>query len=344
MKRRYLYFNLIILVFLIVLGNGYSQTLQHNSKVGQIAEKGTIDWEGGFLYATGVGVPPSNIISGTQGRHLAVRAATVDAQRQLLEIVKGVHLTATTTVTDLQAKDIIITKLEGYIKGVQPVQIKYFRDNSAEVTMRLPLDGRGGVASVILENAPIEIQGEDVFNMKHIDYEKRPEMSLVVIERVDKTESKLMDQILALQRRISGLEAIVAELLQERQNKSDDQSVSITGVIFDAQQRDVKPAAFPHIHSEDGKLIYGYSKKDGKLVCGNERVDSEQGVLAGWTKDIENAKLHDRAKLYPAVVEVVGTSKDNRSIFIIRKEDAQKILRFNENRKLLQSHRVVIVY
>ena len=152
--------------------------------------------------------------------------------------------------------------------------------------------------------------------------------------------------------RVLALEAIVSELLQEVEPKKsesnilkiDEQPASITGVILDARHRGVRPAAFPHIYSRNGKLIYGFSKEDGKLVCGNERVDSEPGPLAGWTKDVEKAKLHDRAKLYPAVLEVAGKSKDSPSIIVISNEDAQKIIKFNQEANLLLNHRVVIVY
>jgi hypothetical protein len=73
----------------------------------------------GILSAKGFGtVDIEKTISNFQAKMLAKRAASLDAQRQLAEILKGVQLSAGTSVEDFEVtKDIIATRVKGLIKG-----------------------------------------------------------------------------------------------------------------------------------------------------------------------------------------------------------------------------------
>lgn len=73
----------------------------------------------GILTAKGFGtVDIEKTISNFQAKMMAKRAASLDAQRQLAEIVQGVQLSAGTSVEDFEVtKDIIATRVRGLIKG-----------------------------------------------------------------------------------------------------------------------------------------------------------------------------------------------------------------------------------
>lgn len=80
-----------------------------------------INWANGYIIATGQGV-------GRQGEHIgkarikATIAAKVAAQRNLLEIIKGVHITSQTTVQDaMLVEDLIRTRIDGMLKGAYMV-------------------------------------------------------------------------------------------------------------------------------------------------------------------------------------------------------------------------------
>lgn len=107
-----------------------------------VGDNGSVDWSSQVIRATGIGAGNENLPLPRQ-RALAIRAAKVDAWRNLLETVKGVALTSETTVRNAMVEnDVIMTKVEGIVKGTTMVgEPKYLSDGSVEVTMEMPITG-----------------------------------------------------------------------------------------------------------------------------------------------------------------------------------------------------------
>ena len=73
---------------------------------------------------------------GARERLTAERAATLDAQRKLLEKIQGVQISSTTTVQDFALQsDVIRSKVEGLLRGAETLGTQYFSDGTVEVTM-----------------------------------------------------------------------------------------------------------------------------------------------------------------------------------------------------------------
>lgn len=107
------------------------------------------NWAEGAISAIGIGVAPENARSKGQARAMARRAATVDAQRLLVEIMQGVVVDAETTVENAMANDIIKTKVRGILRGARQVgKPVYMDDGSVEVTLAVNL--RGTLSDVLL--------------------------------------------------------------------------------------------------------------------------------------------------------------------------------------------------
>ena len=72
---------------------------------------------------------------------MAIRAARVDAQRQLLERIKGLRLNSNTLVRDFITEyDEIRTRAEGLVIGASEVSTYLHHDELiAEVTMEVPV-------------------------------------------------------------------------------------------------------------------------------------------------------------------------------------------------------------
>jgi len=121
-------------------------------------ENGGIDWTHGYIYAVGEGIPMQGIAHKGQARLTAQRASKLDATRNLLEMVKGVQIDSETTVENFMLKsDVIKTQVSGVIKGFQIVQnpktqedYTYLSDGTVRCTIRVPLNGYGGLAEVLL--------------------------------------------------------------------------------------------------------------------------------------------------------------------------------------------------
>ncbi|UCF34083.1 MAG: LPP20 family lipoprotein [Phycisphaerales bacterium] len=80
---------------------------------------------------------------GPQGRLMAIRAARVDAQRQLLERIKGLRLNSNTLVRDFITEyDEIMTQAQGLVIGANEVGRPFLHDDEliAEVTMEVPVE------------------------------------------------------------------------------------------------------------------------------------------------------------------------------------------------------------
>jgi hypothetical protein len=83
---------------------------------------GRIDWVQGFITAVGYGAGKGSN-NPAQDRALAIRAARTDAQRVLLETVKGVRIDSQTRVEMMMvSEDTINARVEGIVKGAQVVK------------------------------------------------------------------------------------------------------------------------------------------------------------------------------------------------------------------------------
>lgn len=110
---------------------------------------GNINWTKGVVQAKGIGAPPEKYYGKAQARPMALRAAKLDAMRNLLETTKGVRISSTTLVKDFAiASDIIMSQVEGMVKGAQIVHQEYMSDGTVEITMQMSL--MGGFAQLIL--------------------------------------------------------------------------------------------------------------------------------------------------------------------------------------------------
>ncbi|MGL5514781.1 MAG: LPP20 family lipoprotein [Sporomusa sp.] len=120
------------------------------SAVDQVGANGYINWDKGFVEAIGIGAPSSMAKSLAQSRLMARRDAIADAQRNLLESVERVQVTAETTIENLlTTNDTVKTKVSGMIKGVKIVNEQQLADGAYQVTLRISLYGTGGLSKII---------------------------------------------------------------------------------------------------------------------------------------------------------------------------------------------------
>lgn len=94
----------------------------------------------GLVEATGMGtVDSAKARNKIQAKLLAKRAAIVDAQRNLLEMIEGVRVTSGTTVKDAQLEsDLIANRVKGLLKGAFTTNENIIEDGGeflAEVTL-----------------------------------------------------------------------------------------------------------------------------------------------------------------------------------------------------------------
>jgi len=186
MKLRHMIIVSVMVGFLfLIAGVGFSQE-NKDGKVGmtdwtkiieskvtdRVGDKGLVNYQDGYIEAVGTGAPPEQYYGKPQARPMALRAAQVDAYRNLLETVQGVPIDSKTTVKDFVVEsDVINTAISGMVKGAAVVKKEYLSDGTVEVTVRMPLSG---VAKAIIPQAIADDKKEDMKDHKPAPFSKKP--------------------------------------------------------------------------------------------------------------------------------------------------------------------------
>ncbi len=98
-------------------------------------------WASRGVVATGAGVPPENAKE-TEARLMAIRAAKIDALRNLAERVYGVKINAVTSIRDfVTERDEVRADVEALLRGAEVTDTRYLSDGSVEVDVGIDLDG-----------------------------------------------------------------------------------------------------------------------------------------------------------------------------------------------------------
>lgn len=139
-------------VFLVVSGIVMSGTPLQNNFIQRAcaAEMQTVADSAGKMTAVGYGAFPAGMPVG-RAKLMARRAAIVDAQRNLVEIIKGTAVDAETSVENyIVTSDIVRTKVNGMVTGARIIAENLDADGSYEVTMEVPMYGVGSIADVAI--------------------------------------------------------------------------------------------------------------------------------------------------------------------------------------------------
>ncbi len=188
--------------------------------IGDVFEKGSINYGDRTIQAIGIGFIPENVINAGQARRSAMRIAKQDALRQLIEIVNGVNVTSETTVSGAMFDDVIKTQVQGAIRGARRIgDPKYLSDTSVEVVYEVKM---ADISRVLLPMA-----------------EKAPTLTF---DNVNVTAS-----------------GTVASAAEQQQTGTDTgvKSGGVTGIIIDGTGLGLRPAMSPRILNQGGSVVYG---------------------------------------------------------------------------------------
>lgn len=118
-------------------------------------ENGQVNWTEQYIEAKGFAIiDMERFKNPAQAKLMAIRGATVVAQRNLLEIANGVKVIGETTVQDMMTiNDEIITRVEGIVRGAQLVGEPVEKQGYIEVIMRMPLYAQNGLAAAVHSEA-----------------------------------------------------------------------------------------------------------------------------------------------------------------------------------------------
>jgi hypothetical protein len=141
MKMRPCWGSGVLAILMLLLLSGLPCSAQQQA-IEQIGNSGTIDWVSRKLTATGMGVPTGKTVGQAQMRAMVRRAAVVVARRNLLEVVKGVHIDSTTRVQNFMVKsDAIESRVKGVLAGSTVDNVEMHSNGTATAMVSIPLTG-----------------------------------------------------------------------------------------------------------------------------------------------------------------------------------------------------------
>jgi len=159
MKRTLSLLSFFFILLSSVQGQGWGWG--SNDAVQQV-DNGAMNYSNGFVVATGIGAISPLAQNPGMARATAVRAAKVDAMRNLLEAVMAITVSSETTVRGAAIEnDVVKTSVEGMVRGARMrdidgdgrgsnSDIRYLSDTSIEIEMEVHMSG---ISEVILPPA-----------------------------------------------------------------------------------------------------------------------------------------------------------------------------------------------
>lgn len=283
---------------------------QWNQIVEQMGDKGKINWSEGYIEAVGIGAPPDRYMGKPNARPMALRAAKIDAYRNLLEVTKGVRVDSATVVRDFTVEsDVINAQVDGLVKGARVANQEYMSDGTVEVTLRMPLSG--GFSQIIIPKA----------------LGKRPEVTPPSPPPAAPPETPAAPpETPVTPPEIPAVSAPPAPA---------PAGEVYTGMVVDARGLQARPAMAPKVLDENGKEVYGSMNVDKEYAV-------QQG-MSGYARDLTAAQSNPRVTNNPLSVKGVKTEGPGRADIVISNADADKIRGASENLTFLKKCRVMIV-
>jgi len=215
-----------------------------------------------------------------QSRYRAIRAATVVAQRDLLEVLQGLRLYGSTTIRDgMHESDLIKTTVEGYLKGAMKCGERYDPNRGyAQVCLKLYIRGKGGLYDIIL---PL-MKDEKLLPPPGPTYQPK-----LIPEAISSTPA-------------TGKKAEVASIPKKPKVAPPSELVNPhDGLILDVREYNFRPALVNRILTDKNEVVFDPSKIVSSVLlergCGGFTNDENKAkaLLQSWGS---NNPMYIRAK------------------------------------------------
>ena len=353
----------MLFFFLLVLfpwGSGAG-----TSEVIEPVGNGVINWTKGIILAKGSGAPPKEARNIAQARLLTERAALTEARRNLLEVLKGVRVDASTVVENFMVKsDQIRLQAEGFIQGSAEVRAlrKYLSDGAIEVTVAVDL--AGDFISLMMQAATEAKRGGDKppASVPEPKPEKKvipppppspappeakpapPAPPLPAPEPSKPAPATPPDRKaeptppppvpVALPEKTAEPGAATAAVAEKPLPKPSELP-PFTGLVLDARGLGMKPALIVRILDEAGGEIYR-----GQYV---PQEKAAMNGLALFSRDLTAAQTNPRVGKNPLTLKGSRLDPVNPADVILAPESARRLAPFAQKGTFLEECRVMMV-
>ncbi|MFO7892049.1 MAG: LPP20 family lipoprotein [bacterium] len=294
-----IWLSILILIPLFLFGQGYVQ---------QVGSAGKVNWTNQVIKCTGIGAPNPNQSMAAQ-RAGALRAAKLDALRNLLETVRGININSETTVENaMVTSDVIQSNVQGAIRGYRVVDTRYMSSGDVEVDVEVPITG------VIMDNLLQQQFGGGTLL----------------------TGEQLLCPTCG-QPWPSGKEVPPGvDLIHVGGDYQADYGGGVyTGLIIDARGLNLRPAMAPKVLDPKGEEVYG-----------SRYVEREYAVdigMVGYEKSVDRASHNERVADNPLIVKGAEAVGQNKTDVVVSDADAVKIHNAAANMNFLERCKVMFI-
>ena len=284
----------------------------------RVGDSGQIDYEKGFLYATGQGVIPNDEPNSAKAYLRAKGFAKLDAMRNMLMVVDHVRIDSETVGSDYEAKsDEIKAEVKGIVRGAHIVsERKTALGNSyiVEVTVASPMYGDQSVASAFVPE--ITHRGQS------------GEGASALLPELGRTSLSEPPHIQLLPPGGSRFEREPITL--------PDPNQPVSALIIDTRGQQVERCMSPKILRADGSELWGSVNVNPEWLIAN-------GIVS-YSHSIAEARKLVRTGNNPLIVRGVGVGGGRfHSDAVVSPEDAELIARYNKHDRFLDRFKVIFV-
>ncbi|MDX8389500.1 MAG: hypothetical protein R8M38_03325 [Mariprofundaceae bacterium] len=307
-----------------------------------------MDWKGGEISASGIGVPPEHTISKAQAHALACRAAKVDALRNLLERTKGVQVDSVTLVRDAMVdSDLIRTAVSGLVKGAYEKGRRLMPDGACEVTLAMAMAGQL-FSALISEEEYYKRIGKSRHSA--LGFSERmqlltsylAEQGLVVeanagvvpvIRLEDESQLSLAKKLMQT---FAGQNDLVAAGLLERAISDYELLSGFSGIVIDASSvPGFQAAMLPLIRDHTGKKLYPNEETPYEVV--------RTKMPVSYDVDINDAINSDRVADKPLLIRAISIFKSKKSDLMLSEADETRFIEVMQKRNVNDKAKILIV-
>ncbi|SIN73189.1 hypothetical protein [Halodesulfovibrio marinisediminis] len=267
-------------------------------------EHGAINWFTGTVTATGESLSTGLSVSSRQARLRTLRAATVDARKNLFEILSTIPVTEKLRVKNiLRSDEDVMQFVRGDMQNSRITTTSFSEDGIAKVTVSIAL------RDMFLE----KLIG------KHVSFHRVSDNPYSAVNAIAESIEKAVEP--------------------EEQYESADVDamlpIAYTGLLIDAREVGIKPAITVTIKDEAGNVLYSPRVVNRSVALKNGMVE----YAGTW----EEAITSKRSSTNPLVLKAVSVQGRSRSNIVISDEQALLLKQINNAHKFLEEGRVVVV-
>jgi len=255
----------------------------------------------GVISAQGFGTADGNVFKGSRGKMMARRAAVVDAQRNLLETINGVRITAGTTVKDLTLEsDVIGNRVKGMLQGAFKTKENIFDEEGtfvAEVELTVCLNSapmscrEQPTLSALVQPSLAKPAKEDLYQptAQALNNVSLSDLTLDTPQASVTTPTAATDS--------TSLSEVTLDPPQT--NLASEEVIKNTGLIVDLSAQDFAPMLDVRVRTDQGKELYG----PGHVADGTDWLH--------WSNSIDGAtQMQDIVGDSPLVITADALDKN----------------------------------